>query len=271
MPKVIPFPKDKPRMWSIKAKGEKEAEIWIYEDIGMNWFGDGLTSKQFAKDINALGTAVEKITVHIDSGGGNVFDGITIYNVLKQHKARVVIHIDGLAASIASVIAMAGDEINIAENAMMMIHEGQGIAMGPASELRAVADLLDKVNDSIIIAYMKHATVDEEKIIALMAAETWMSAEQAIEYGLADQLTESLEIAAHCDLARFKFKNAPKKFSNEPPPEPKLGEVEDPPDPKVESDPPPEPAPPIQDAPMHPKNYERQRRKRIHTTHGREE
>ncbi len=256
---VIPFPTEKQRGYSIQAKTETEAEIWIYEDIGDEWFG-GLSASQFVKDLKELG-AVETITVHINSAGGNAFDGIAIYNVLKQHKARVVVHIDGLAASIASVIAMAGDEINIAENAMMMIHDGWVVAVGNADDLRAVADLLDKLSASIIKSYMTHASIDEEKIAELMAAETWMSSEEAIEYGLADQLTESLAIAAHSVPTKFKFKNTPKDFETDTPAEPKPAEVEDAPDPKVESD-------PLQDSPLNPDNFESRRKQRIDTTHG---
>ena len=269
MAKIIQFPKDKPKRTWIQAQGEKEAEIWIYDDIGLDfWTGEGLTAKQFQKDIAALGE-VEKITVHINSPGGNVFDGVAIYNVLKQHKARIVVTIDGLAASIASVIAMAGDEINIAENAMMMIHEGWAIAMGPASELRAVADTLEKVNDSIVIAYMTHATVDEDTIVGLMAAETWMSAEDAIGFGLADQLTESLKIAAHFDLAKFKFKNIPQGISNDnaAPATPKPAEVVEPPEPKLQVDL-PAAVPLTDDSPLHPKNFERREKQRIDTSYG---
>ena len=278
MAKIIPFPKDKPKRTWIQAKGEKEAEIWIYDEIGLDfWSGEGLSAKQFQKDIAALGE-VETITVHINSPGGSVFDGNTMYNVLKQHKARIVVTIDGLAASIASVIAMAGDEINIAENAMMMIHEGWAMAIGPASELRAVADTLEKVNDSIVIAYMTHAKVDEEQIIALMAAETWMSAEDAIGYGLADQITESLDIAAHFDMEKFKFKNIPKGISNAnaEPATPKPAEVVEPPEPKLQVDL-PAAVPSTEDLPLNPKTggaeplallHLDRRKQRIDTTHG---
>src|SRR5262245_27525916 len=111
----------------MKARAE-EAEVYIYEDVGSGWFG-GVSAKQFADDLRALGQ-VQTINVHINSAGGEVFDGVAIYHTLVQHPARVVSHVDGLAASIASVIAMAGDEIRITEAGMFMIHNARGGVVG---------------------------------------------------------------------------------------------------------------------------------------------
>ena len=195
------------RGYSVKAQAN-EAEVWIYEEIGEGWFG-GISANQFAKDIKALGD-IKTIHLRLNSPGGNVFDGVAIYNILKQHKARVKVSIDGLAASIASVIAMAGDEVSMAANSMMMIHEAWTMAMGPAAELRAAADMIEKVNGTIISTYLTRATVGEEKISELMRNETWMTAEEAMGYGLADKLTEPVQAAAHFDLSKFKYKNVPK-------------------------------------------------------------
>lgn len=205
--KIVNFPGKKARGYEIKAKKSKEAEIWIYEEIGDSWFG-GISASQFSKDMKAYADT-EKITVRINSPGGDVFDGIAIYNILKQHKAKVEVHIDGLAASIASVIAMAGDTIHIAENAMMMIHEAWTVVAGSSGMLREAADMLEKVNGQIVKTYMTRASVEEQQIIDLMAAETWMTAEEAVEYGLADQMSESLDMAACFDLSKFKYRNAP--------------------------------------------------------------
>ena len=179
----------------------------FYEDIG-NYRGAGLSASQFQKDIAALG-AVEKITVNLSSPGGDPFEATAIYNTLRSHGAVIIMNIDGLAASAASIVAMAGDTINIAENGTMMIHEASGLTYGKAEDHRRVAAALEKVNGSMITTYLRRSKLDEETIVALMAAETWMNADEAIEYGLADQLTESLAIAAHVDLSRFKYKNAP--------------------------------------------------------------
>jgi ATP-dependent Clp protease protease subunit len=135
---------------------------------------------------------------------------MAIYNILKQHKAKVTVNIDGLAASNASVIAMAGDDILIAANAMMMIHEAWTYAVGPAEELRAAADMIEKVNSTIVTTYLTQASIDQAKIQELMKNETWMTADEAIGYGLADKLAEPVQAAAHFDLARFKYRNVPK-------------------------------------------------------------
>jgi len=192
--------------FSAKAQGT-EAEVWLYDEIGEGWFS-GLSAKQFAKDIKALGN-IEKIILRLNSPGGDVFEGVAIYNILKQHKASVIVQVDGLAASIASVIAMAGNEIKMAQNAMMMIHEAWTFCVGPASELRAAADMIEKVNGSIVGTYMTRATIGQEKITELMRNETWMTADEVVSYGLADALTEPVQLAAHFDMARFKYRNVP--------------------------------------------------------------
>jgi len=197
------------RGYEIRAK-VSEAEIWIYEEIGSGWFGDGLSAKQFADDIKTLGK-VDRITVRLNSPGGDVFDGIAIYNILKSHSARVIVNIDGVAASIASVIAMAGDEIYMAENAMMMIHEAWTMAMGNARELREIADRLEKISGVIRDTYAKRTSekATPETITRLMDGETLMTAQEALDYGFVDALTEALRMAAHFDLDKFKFKKNP--------------------------------------------------------------
>lgn len=197
--------------YSIKAKGKKECEILIYEEIGEGWYG-GITAKQFTKDLRDQGD-VETITLRINSPGGNVFDGNAIYNVLKQHSAKKIVHIDGLAASIASVIAMAGDEIHIADNAMMMIHNAWGVVMGFADDMRKAADMLEKVDASIATTYQKRTGLDIAKIKELMQAETWMNSKEALEYGFVDDITDALEVAACFDLSKFKYRNTPKQLA----------------------------------------------------------
>lgn len=191
--------------YSIKAKANKEAEIWLYEEIG-GWVG--VSAKKFADDLKALGD-LTKITLRINSPGGDVFDGNAIYNILKQHKARVEVFVDGLAASIASIVAMAGDEITIAENAMMMVHAPWTFAMGNADDLRKTIDMLDKVAETIVVTYARRTKKDEQAIKDLMAAETWMTADEAIANGFADKTAEANQIAAHFDLSKFKYRNSP--------------------------------------------------------------
>lgn len=193
--------------YQIVAKNKK-ADITIYEAIGNYWDG-GITPKQFSDDLKALGD-IDEIYVHLNSPGGQVFDGNTIYNILKNHKARVIVDIEGLAASIASVIAMAGDEIRIAENGMMMVHNASAFAIGDAEAMRKTADMLDKTNSTIISTYAKRTGLDEEKVTDLMNAETWMTAKEALDYGFVDSITDAVEMAAHFDLEKFKYRNMPK-------------------------------------------------------------
>lgn len=184
-----------------KSKSETDAaDIYFYDDIqpdGKNFFtGDDIKSETSVK---ALKTKLEeygdikKLNIHINSRGGIVFEGIAIYNLLKQHNSHKTVYIDGLAASIASVIAMAGDEVIIADTAMMMIHPPYTYAMGNAEELRKEAETLDKITDSIKQAYLKKSAgkLSEEKLDQLISEESWLNAKECIEYGFADRLLEN--------------------------------------------------------------------------------
>lgn len=188
----------------------KSAEVWIYDDIGEDWFG-GISAKAFAEDLRGLKN-VDQITVYINSAGGSVFDGMSIYNQLVRHPAAVNVEIDGLAASIASLIAMSGDSISIAENAMMMIHKPMGGGFGTSEDMRSLADTLDKIQDTLRDTYVARSNADPEKITELIDAETWLSAHEALEYGLVDTVTEAKKIAAFVDVASHNFKNTPEDF-----------------------------------------------------------
>ena len=182
------------KWYEIKNKSDK-AEIWIYEMIGEDfWSGGGVTAKNFQKELSAI--KASQIDLHINSPGGEVFDGIAIYNLIRQHPAKVTTYIDGLAASIASVIALAGDTIYMAENALMMIHNPYGLVMGMAEDMRKMADRLDIVRDSISKAYISKTDKPEDEINALMEAETWMTADDAMEFGFIDDITEKMDMAA---------------------------------------------------------------------------
>ena len=182
------------KWYEIKNKGEK-AEIWIYEMIGEDfWTGGGITAKNFQKELSEI--KASQIDLHINSPGGDVFDGIAIYNLIKQHPAKVTSYIDGLAASIASVIALAGDQIYMAENALFMIHNPYGMAFGEAADMRKMADLLDTVRGSIVKAYVSKTDKPDAEIFPLMDAETWMTADEAVEFGFVDEVTEKMDMAA---------------------------------------------------------------------------
>src|ERR671918_1131589 len=177
----------------------KGAEIAIYDEIG----AFGIPAKAFLDELRALGPVAE-LTVRINSPGGSVFDGVAIYNALKRHDAALTVWIDGIAASIASMIAMAGDEVVMPENAMLMLHDPSGLVMGTATDMRAMAEALDRMKAGMVAAYRDKSGRDDAEIEALMAAETWLSAEEAVDLGLADQVEQPVRMAAHFDLSRFR-------------------------------------------------------------------
>lgn len=200
------------KYFSIRAKGAQTAEIFIYEQIGKDYWDDsGVGAKQFAQDLKALGD-IDKIILRINSPGGSVFEGLAIYNTLNAHSAEKEVHIDGIAASIASVIAMVGDPVIMPENALLMIHDPTGLVMGDAEDMRKMAETLDKVKDSILSAYASKTQLSSAEIAQLMSEETWMSAEEAVHYGFADQIAEPVRIAAHFNFSMFK--NVPNKLKN---------------------------------------------------------
>lgn len=185
--------------YRFRAKAaEQAAEIQIYEDVGAGWFG-GVTAKDIAADIKAAGK-VKQMDVRIASYGGDVNDGLAIYRMLAEHDARIVVHVDGVAASIASVIAMAGDEIVIAEAGSMMIHEGWTIAMGHAADLRAVADQLEKTSTQLAEIYAARTKKPLAQIQEWMAATTWFYGKEALDAGLADSVAENVKAAASASL-----------------------------------------------------------------------
>jgi ATP-dependent Clp protease protease subunit len=193
----------------VKAKANQSAEILIYEDVGEGWFG-GVSAKRFADDLRALGD-VKTLDVRINSYGGDVFDGIAIYQQLVKHKAKVTTHIDGVAASIASVIAMAGTEIHIAEAGWLMIHDAWGMSVGNATEMRRQADLLDSVTGQIAGVYEARTKQPMPKLRSWMSEEKWFSASEALEVGFATNMAENLRMAAHLANGpqRVKFHHLP--------------------------------------------------------------
>lgn len=197
--------------YSIKAKANDTAEISIYDEIGY-W---GITAKSFSKDLKALGNNLKQINLHIHSPGGDVFDGIAIYNLLKNHPANVTVYIDGLAASMASVIAMAGNEVIMPENAMMMIHKPWGIQGGDADDMRKYADLLDKVENTLIPAYASKTGKTPEELAEMLSAETWLNGKECVEQGFADKLAEPLVAMASIKSRKLEdFENMPKAMKD---------------------------------------------------------
>lgn len=190
-----------------------QAEIYLYDVIGEDYFG-GISAKMFADELGKLKSA-KQIDVRINSPGGDVFAGNTMYTLLKSHPANVTVYVDGLAASIASVIAMAGDSIEISQNGMLMIHDPFGGSFGTAEEHRKLADLLDKVKDSIANTYVARTGMDKEQALQLMAAETWFTAEEALAANLVSRIGSEMAMAACVRNDLFKFKHMPASLVNQ--------------------------------------------------------
>jgi ATP-dependent Clp endopeptidase proteolytic subunit ClpP len=190
--------------YAMRALSSGSASIDLYGDIG----GWGVTASEFRRDLKELGN-VSSLDVHINSCGGSVTEGLAIYNTLKQHAASVTVYIDGLAASMASVIAMAANKIVMPANALMMIHNPWGWASGDAEDIRKYAGVLDKMKTSMLAAYSRSGMSNEE-IASVMDEETWYTGQEAIEAGFADELGEDVEINAHYNPEQLtKFVNAP--------------------------------------------------------------
>ncbi len=169
------------------------AAIYIYEEIGY-W---GCTAMEFVQILNQLN--VDYLDVHINSPGGEVDDGVAIFNAIRQHKAYVTVYIDSLAASAASFIAMAGDKVCISQFGQLMIHDAMGIEFGNAAEMRTYADLLDRYSDNIASIYAQQADGTTEQFRELMRAETWFTGGEAVEAGLCDEVYDLLVDAEDAD------------------------------------------------------------------------
>ena len=189
------------RMWELKqAASPGTLELYIYGDVegdSYDWLRDEVirseTSANAFRDALAAHPDVKQIDLYINSYGGSVFEGTAIYNQLRRHPAHKTVYVDGFACSIASVIAMAGDEVVMPRNTLMMIHNMWMGAVGNAAELRKAADDLDVINAAGRQAYLEKAgdKLDEAALSAMMDAETWLTAEQCIQYGLADRYADA--------------------------------------------------------------------------------
>lgn len=195
-----PFALTKPN-YRIRAQ-QDETEVLMYDEIGFF----GINAEQFVREFQEIESP--NISLRINSPGGSVFEGLTIANAISRHKATVTAHVDGLAASIASVIAMSADKVVMAKNAYMMIHEPWSIVVGGADEMRKEADLLDKVGGTIVQSYVDKSGAKESEIRDLLKEETWLTADEAIELGLADELEDAQEAEDKFDLSIFN--NVPK-------------------------------------------------------------
>jgi HK97 family phage prohead protease len=174
--------------YAISNQAEESDEpvtVWIYDEVGGSF---GVGAEQFARDLDEI--QAKEILVRVNSPGGSVFDGIAIYNSLRQHRARIVVSVDSLAASIASVIAMAGDEIRMHPGSQMMIHDALGMERGQAADMAKMSTFLDRQSDNIAGIYRRRAGGETAEWRELMLAETWAFADEAVELGLADVVVD---------------------------------------------------------------------------------
>ena len=176
--------------YNLKAAADKTPVLSIFDDIGAY----GVSAKSFLNDLRTVTT--DEVDVEINSPGGDVFAGLAIYNGLRASGKKINVKVLGLAASAASLVAMAGDTIEMPENAFMMIHNPWGFAMGGADEMRNTADVLDKIGTGLVSTYAKRTGKTDQEITALLDAETWMTAQEAVDAGFATSVTPALAVKA---------------------------------------------------------------------------
>lgn len=176
----------------VRAADGGEASISIYDSIGANWDGSGVTAKMVSAVLRNIGA--KDVTVNVNSPGGDFFEGVAIYNLLREHKAKVTVRVMGLAASAASVIAMAGDEILMGDGAFLMIHNAWAVAIGNRHDMADAAQRLAPFDAAMAGVYASRSGISEAEAAALMDKETWIGATQAVEDGFATGLIDRADI-----------------------------------------------------------------------------
>lgn len=159
--------------------------LQLYGEIGPEWAGM-ISDSAVIRALEEM-SAAKKIHVRLNSPGGDYFMGVSIANALRRHNAKIIVHVDALAASAASVIAMGGDRVIMHPGSLLMVHRAWTIAMGNAADMSKAAETLGKVDDNLIDVYHKRTGLDKAKLRALVEAETWMSGDEAVQYGFADE------------------------------------------------------------------------------------
>lgn len=194
----------------------KSAEVYIFGDIGESWWEETVTAKQFVKDFSAIDAT--DITVRINSYGGSVTDGIAIYNAIKRHPAQVTVSIEAAAYSIASLIAMAGDTVEMADNALLMIHAPWGGVLGNSKEMRDMADTLDKYAAAMASSYVRKSGMSTDDVLALLTdgADHWYSADEAVTAGFVDAVVDALPIAASAAIPAAALSRYPSAAGRHP-------------------------------------------------------
>jgi ATP-dependent Clp protease protease subunit len=205
--------------FEILNKTETTAEILLYGVIGESYFEEGITGKAFAEEMKKIPASVKEIHLRVNSPGGSVFDGMTIYEKLRAHKAKKIAYIDGMAASIASIIIMACDEIVVGDGSMVMIHKPMSGVFGNSIEMERTINILDKIEEQMISIYAKKTGLSRLEISKALADETWYTSDEAIEVGFANskfKAEETLRLVASAMESGKWFQKAPQiKSQNE--------------------------------------------------------
>lgn len=178
----------------IKAAVEDDTTISILGSIGEDFFGDGVTARRIAGALRNIG-ASKDVTVLINSPGGNVFEGIAIYNLLREHKGKITVKVLGIAASIASIVAMAGDRIEVPRSGFLMIHNSTVVAMGDRHDLREIAGVMESFDGVFASVYSAKSGMDEKTLMKMMDKETWLGGQEAVDKGFADALLPADQVA----------------------------------------------------------------------------
>ena len=201
----------------IKNQTDTSADLYFYGDIVSSWWGAWEDADQYPEKVkNFLDEAKGKdLNIYVNSGGGSVFAGMAIYNMIKRHKGNKTVYIDGLAGSIASVIALAGDKVVIPSNAYMMIHKPWTYTYGNSNELREQANVLDTIEEGIMNVYKDNLKdgVDIEEVRELVNEETWLTGEDAIKY-FNIELSETIDVVACASDFYDKYNKVPNTISN---------------------------------------------------------
>lgn len=184
--------------YKIKNNASETSDVYLFNDIGTF----GITAQSFIDEIKEYDN--KELNIHINSLGGEVFEGMAIYSIIQRRKAKTTVYIEGIAASIASVIALAADEVIMSENSLLMIHNAWGGTQGDARDMRKQADVLDKITNEIAEVYVKKTNIPYDKVIEMMNEETWLTAEEAVALGFVNSISEPIKVAAKYDVSRFK-------------------------------------------------------------------
>ena len=186
------------KWYNIQNKAGETADIYIFDEIGTY----GVTAQDFISEIKGLKDM--PINLRINSLGGDVFDGMAMYNVIKRRESKTTVYIEGIAASIATIIALGADEVIMAENSLFMIHNAWGGTSGEAKDMRKTAETLDKITSELTDIYVKKTGLSYDALAEMMDEESWLNAQEAFDLGFIDTISDSIKVAAKYDVSKFK-------------------------------------------------------------------